>query len=375
MKSWLTRKDHCEELNDDLICLIHFWIETDTVVCWKPQAERIYRRINSAFHYRVLRTVRKEEKKVRTFQSLSDCFWIKTILLRRVCNTRSFWLCSNMIVNVICSCCNVLVKEYERSLWSSIEVRSVLFMKDRISFRQNKSVQKEKVVLFFISPVCTMFTTEREKKLIEKIVSDMKYKEQLSFHNVPIRNKILLRWKSWNWKTTFAKNLWKVLWIETAIVNTSQTIDSHMWNSARNIQKIFDEVSFSLKWKILFFDEFDSLWITRNWTNDSSAMTENNRMVNQLLVSMDNLQKDVIMICASNMPDCIDKDIMRRFSIVHEVKSPTLKEKEEYLQYLQKRSLVEWLTSIIDLNTVESFAEVEEAFFEEMRMNMYVMYN
>jgi len=64
-------------------------------------------------------------------------------------------------------------------------------------------------------------------------------------------------------------------------------------------------------------------------------------MVNQLLVSMDNLQKDVIMICASNMPDCIDKDIMRRFSIVHEVKSPTLKEKEEYLQYLQKRSLVE----------------------------------
>lgn len=104
-------------------------------------------------------------------------------------------------------------------------------------------------------------------------------------------------------------------------------------------------------------------------------MTENNRIVNQLIISMDSIRDDIIMICASNLPDCIDKAIMRRFNVVHEILSPTMEEKKQYLQYMKEKSNFECLNSAIDLESIESFAAVEEAFFEEVRQNMPFMYN
>ncbi|CAL4994273.1 unnamed protein product [Urochloa decumbens] len=73
---------------------------------------------------------------------------------------------------------------------------------------------------------------------------------------------------------------------------------------------------------IIFFDEIDGLAVTRGHENDGTSVAD--RVLSQLLVEMDGLDKKVIVIAATNRPDKIDPALMRpgRFDRLLDVQLP-----------------------------------------------------
>ncbi|CAO2146139.1 unnamed protein product [Urochloa humidicola] len=73
---------------------------------------------------------------------------------------------------------------------------------------------------------------------------------------------------------------------------------------------------------IIFFDEIDGLAVTRGHENDGTSVAD--RVLSQLLVEMDGLDKKVIVIAATNRPDKIDPALTRpgRFDRLLDVQPP-----------------------------------------------------
>ena len=115
-------------------------------------------------------------------------------------------------------------------------------------------------------------------------------------------------------KTTFGKYVAYKLGLPFAYLNFSQCITSALGGTSKNIEKVFDYVA---KQKcVLMLDEVDAIGIKRG-TEDLGEMS---RIVIGLMQSFDLLENDVIVIGATNRKDMIDEALIRRFSIIHEVK-------------------------------------------------------
>ncbi|CAN6380991.1 unnamed protein product [Urochloa humidicola] len=74
---------------------------------------------------------------------------------------------------------------------------------------------------------------------------------------------------------------------------------------------------------IIFFDKIDGLAVTRGHENDGTSVAD--RVLSQLLVEMDGLDKKVIVIAATNRPDKIDPALTRpgRFDRLLDVQPPS----------------------------------------------------
>lgn len=212
-----------------------------------------------------------------------------------------------------------------------------------------------------------IFLTSEIKEFLNNIHDDVKNKELLERHNISIKNKILLYWKPWNWKTTLAQYIWESLWYDVFKIKTWSIIDSSMWKSWHNIQKIFSQ----LKWEcVVLIDEIDSFCTKRNWTNDSSAMTENDRVVNQFIIWLDNLDKDVILVWATNLHDKLDNAILRRFQTQYNIKDPTREQKEDFKNQLLKFCKIKVSDSKkiqFELDDCETYSDIELYVIEKIR--------
>jgi SpoVK/Ycf46/Vps4 family AAA+-type ATPase len=164
-------------------------------------------------------------------------------------------------------------------------------------------------------------------QLIEEILFEWENKEIYQYHNLNIRNKILLHGPTGNGKTTVARNIAKLSNLPFVEVRSDMMIDSHLGNTGQNIHKLFNSIKEPC---ILFWDEVDSIGKRRGTRSDNSAAYENERMVNSILVNIDKLANDVIFIGATNRRDILDEAFVRRFNILHEVTNPSLEEKESF---------------------------------------------
>lgn len=103
------------------------------------------------------------------------------------------------------------------------------------------------------------------------------------------------------------------LGVPFAYLNFSQAIDSHLGDSQKNIARVFDYIK---NQKCVFMlDEIDAVGAARG-RNDVGEM---NRIVIGLMQALDQLGNGVILISATNRIDILDKALLRRFSIKHEV--------------------------------------------------------
>lgn len=180
---------------------------------------------------------------------------------------------------------------------------------------------------------------EKSNELIDQLNLDIAHQAKLKKHNIWIRNKLLFIWAPWNGKTTIAKHIWFKLWIPTYIVRTWSIITAKMWLSSNNIEAIFKWISGRC---VIFFDELDTFCLKRNWSNDQSATTENDRVTNQFIIWLDNLSSDVILIGATNMGTKLDPAVMRRFDIVHELNNPDKEAKISFTESLLKYHKFKW---------------------------------
>ena len=91
---------------------------------------------------------------------------------------------------------------------------------------------------------------------------------------------------------------------------------------------------------VFLFDEFDSLGLARGSQHDVAEMR---RVLNSLLVFIDNLRGHSLVVAASNHPEALDSALFRRFDDIIEYSMPT---KEELLQVFRQRLASEDLNGI-----------------------------
>jgi SpoVK/Ycf46/Vps4 family AAA+-type ATPase len=105
-----------------------------------------------------------------------------------------------------------------------------------------------------------VFLNESTRYFIETLVLELQHIQAFEFHNIPVRNKILLHGVTGNGKTTIARYIAKRVKLPFIEIKSDEVIDSHLGSTSSNINMIFNQIKEPC---ILFWDEVDSIGCKR----------------------------------------------------------------------------------------------------------------
>lgn len=142
----------------------------------------------------------------------------------------------------------------------------------------------------------------------KQIVDEHNRRETLATFSLQPRHKVLLYGPPGNGKTMLAEAFAFEMKVPYLIAKMSGIIDSHLGSTGRNIDTLMEYAASGPC--VLFLDEFDGVSKNRDGGTDVGEM---HRVTNQLLLSMQDLPSHVMLVCATNLDEMIDKAIRRRF--------------------------------------------------------------
>ena len=157
------------------------------------------------------------------------------------------------------------------------------------------------------------YLSEREESVYKEVESMYKTSCKLAEMRIQYLNSLVLYGESGTGKTLFGKYIAYKLGLPFVYMNFSNAISSYLGSTAKNISKVF---SFIENQKCIFMlDEIDAIGMIRG-TEDLGEMA---RITIALMQALDCIKNDTIIIGATNRIDMIDKALLRRFAIRHEV--------------------------------------------------------
>lgn len=179
-----------------------------------------------------------------------------------------------------------------------------------------------------------VYLHESTERFLNDLFIERKNVDLLKNHNFNVQSKILLHGSTGNGKTTLAKYIAQQTDLPLFQVNESVLVDSKIGATSSNIFNVLSEIKEPC---VLFWDEFDGIATFRGKDHSqSSGSTENDRMVNTLLVQLEKMNDQIIFIGATNRYDSIDPAIIRRFDAELLIPDPTDQQKIEYGRKLCK---------------------------------------
>jgi hypothetical protein len=116
---------------------------------------------------------------------------------------------------------------------------------------------------------------------------------------------------------------------------------------------------------VLFFDEFDTLAKERSDTHETGEIK---RVVSTLLLQIDRLPSHVLVVCATNHAELLDRAAWRRFQVRLHLRSPSRSEATDFFQTLTARKGDLGLAprTLADRLAGASYAELEQ-FADDVR--------
>ncbi len=198
---------------------------------------------------------------------------------------------------------------------------------DVVEFRSFELLPKSmEGMLTHITPKFSMddlvLSDENQKKL-ESFFAEQKQFDYLQSLSLAPSKRVMLAGVSGTGKTMTASVIAKELNLPFIRVETHSIIDSHLGESAKNLAKVFKQISQSER-AVYFFDEFDTLAGDRLSNNDVAEMR---RLVNLLIQFIDRDEGPSILVVATNLLQQIDSALVRRFDIKLEFQPPDLDER------------------------------------------------
>lgn len=167
----------------------------------------------------------------------------------------------------------------------------------------------------FVMPVSTsislqsvILSSENSEK-VQEFLTEQANKAKFLEHNLLPMNKLLFSGDSGTGKTFLSKALSHTLNREMLYVDISRTTST---GAAENIAKIFSLASY-MKDVVLFFDECDSVAFNRR--SEESANPTERKATTAIFQGIDNMDKNVIFIAASNLFARLDPAFIARFQI------------------------------------------------------------
>lgn len=209
------------------------------------------------------------------------------------------------------------------------------------------------------------FLPTSEFDTYNKVINTWKVNEKLSELGIHYLNSLLLYGESGCGKTLLGKYIAYKLGLPFAYVNFSHMISSYLGTTGKNISEVFQ---FIAKNKYVFMiDEIDAIGLARGGHSEVGEMS---RVVINLMQSLDALDNGTIVIGATNRPDTIDKALIRRFSLQHEVKLPAF----ETRFHIIKKFFQTIPNAIYDDSIVEQIANKTNEYNNAKIINLIIDY-
>jgi len=165
-----------------------------------------------------------------------------------------------------------------------------------------------------------------------ELIEEHRRSELLRSHGIEPRNRVLLEGPPGNGKTSLAEVLASEVMVPFYVVRYEGLVSSFLGETAGRLDQIFE---FSRTRRcVLFFDEFDTIAKERA---DAHETGEIKRVVSTLLLQIDRLPAHVIVVCATNHGELLDRAAWRRFQLRLALPTPTRDEATRFLEILSAR--------------------------------------
>jgi transitional endoplasmic reticulum ATPase len=189
-----------------------------------------------------------------------------------------------------------------------------------------------------------------KKKIQDNVIWSIKKPERFSKAGVkPIRG-ILLYGPSGCGKTLLARAIASESKANFITVRGPEILSKWVGESEKAIREIFRKAKSSAPC-IVFFDEIDSVGVSRSFGGDESGVGE--RVLSQLLTEMDSINNvgDIFVVTATNRPDLLDISLIRpgRIDLLIYISPPNEQSREEILQIISKRMPLDASVSLMDI--------------------------
>lgn len=205
------------------------------------------------------------------------------------------------------------------------------------------------------SPEDIQLTTENVG-LFAGLIDEFKRSELIKRNGLQVRSKLLFCGPPGTGKTLCAEIFAGQLGLPFFHVKLDRLISSFLGETASNIRKTFE---FARRQPcVLFFDEFDALARSRDEGSDHSELR---RVVNSLLIFIDQIQPSGFLIAATNMDGQLDPAIWRRFDEIVWFDHPDEGMTRKYLVNAMKNAQLEFdIEDMVQGTTEYSYAELEK---------------
>lgn len=197
-------------------------------------------------------------------------------------------------------------------------------------------------------PVLSTSTSER----IEDFLHEREKMEVLLKQDIKPSSSLLLTGQPGTGKTMLARYVASSLNKNLIVLDLSASISSLMGKTGANLKKVIDYAKRNAS--VLLFDEFDAIAKKRD---DNTDLGEIKRVVNILLMELENWPVSSVFIATSNHPEILDKAIWRRFDHSIEIGLPDKKERYRILSVELQEFLIAKNNSI---NLLKPIAELFE---------------
>jgi SpoVK/Ycf46/Vps4 family AAA+-type ATPase len=172
-----------------------------------------------------------------------------------------------------------------------------------------------------------MVLPDEQRKRLERILKEQRHFTQLREHGLRPRQRILLLGPPGCGKTMTAHALAHDLGLPLFIVRLDALFTKFLGETSAKLRLVFDAIEQHRA--VFLFDEFDSLGLSRGAQHDVAEMR---RVLNSLLVFVDNLRGHSLLIAASNHADALDPALFRRFDDILKYPAPSTAEVERLLR-------------------------------------------
>ncbi len=175
--------------------------------------------------------------------------------------------------------------------------------------------------------LATVHLAGRVRSVVEEVIEEHRRSELLRSHNLEPRNRILLQGPPGNGKTSLAEAIAAETLLPFYVIRYEGVVSSFLGETTSRIHSAFEFAR--TRRCVLFFDEFDTLAKERS---DLHETGEIKRVVSTLLLQIDRLPPHVIVVCATNHGELLDRAAWRRFQVRLSLDAPTRAEAISFLE-------------------------------------------
>ncbi len=165
-----------------------------------------------------------------------------------------------------------------------------------------------------------------------EVIEEHRRSELLRSHGIEPRNRILLEGPPGNGKTSLAEAIAAETLLPLYVVRYEGIVSSFLGETAGRLDHVFEFAR--TRRCVLFLDEFDTIAKERADTHETGEIK---RVVSTLLLQIDRLPSYVIVVCATNHGELLDRAAWRRFQLRLTLNSPSRAEATSFLQTLVAR--------------------------------------